>query len=63
MNLTPDDFSGLVRNRRDMRELAAVIDPTSPWPTCLTGLTQRPQQFAPQGAARQHIQVQIEGLG
>ena len=54
---------GALGNRRHIGDLAASIDPSRPRPTRLARLTQRRQQFAPQGAAGQHIQARIDGLG
>ena len=49
-------------NRRHIGELAPSIGPSRPRPARLARLTQRRQQFAPQGAAWQHIQARIDGL-
>ncbi len=56
-------LGGALGNRRHMGDLAASICPPRPRPTRLARLTQRRQQFAPQGSAGQHIQPRIDGLG
>lgn len=55
-------LSGALGNRRHVRDLAVSIRPSRPRPTHRARLTQRGQQFAPQGAARQHRQARIDGL-
>ena len=62
-NLATGDFSGSVRNRCHIGELTAPIRPSRPWPTRLTGLPQRGQQFAAQGPTGQHIQGRIDRFG
>ena len=54
---------GALGNRRHVGDLATSIRPPRPRPARLARLTQRRQQFAPQGAAWQHIQAHIDGLG
>jgi len=56
-------LGGALGNRRHVGNLAAAIRPSRPRPARLARLTQRGQQFAPQGAAWQHIQRRIDGLG
>ena len=46
-----------------MGNLAASIGPSRPRPTRFVRVTQRGQQFAPEGAAWQHIQARIDRLG
>ena len=49
-------LGGTLGNRRHIGDLAASVCPSRPRPTRLARLTQRRQQFAPQGSAGQHIQ-------
>ena len=56
-------LGGALGNRRHVGDLAASICPSRPRPARLARLTQCGQQFAPQGAAGQHIQARIDGLG
>ena len=56
-------LGGALGNRRHIGDLAPSIRPSRPRPARLACLTQRGQQFAAQGAAWQHIQRRIDGLG
>lgn len=53
---------GALGNRRHVGEVAPSIGPPRPRPARLARLTQRGQQFAPQGSPWQHIQRRIDGL-
>ena len=56
-------LGGALGNRRHIGDLAASIRPSRPRPTRLARLTQRRQQFAPQGSAGQHIEPHLDRLG
>ena len=60
---TRGHLSGALGNRRHIGDLAASIGSPRPRLACRARLTQRGQQFAPQGAAGQHIQARLDGLG
>ncbi len=54
---------GAPGHRRHRRDLTPSIRSPRPRPARLAPLTQRHQQFALQGAAGQHLQAHVEGLG
>jgi len=56
-------LGGALGNGRHVRDLAASVYSSRPRPACFARLTQRGQPCAPQGAAGQHIQARIDGLG
>ena len=53
---------GTLGNQRHARDLAALGCTTLPRPSGIARLTQRHQQFAVQGSARQHLQHRLDGL-
>jgi len=60
---TGRDVCGTLGNRRHIGDLAASVCSPCPRPTRFARLPQRGQQFAAQGAARQHVQGHIDGFG